>query len=102
MMNLLVGSVALLSVVVQSHQQAEHAKRALYEKLFTLSQPGIHRANPQERGPCNMPMIRGNAQVDPKIVKPIEKGNMDPKIRAIVPTICWQGGARSEEVIRRR
>ena len=109
MMNLLVGGVALLSLVVQSHPQTEHAKRALYGKLFTLSKPGIvpgagiEPPRVLQRGPCNMPMIVGTAQADPKIVKPIEKGNTDPKIRAIEPPVCWQGGARAtEEVIRKR
>lgn len=96
MMNLLVGGVALLSLVVQSHQQTEHAKRALYGKLFTLSQPVIIHGGGEEpatlpqRGACNMPMIAGNTQVDPQIVKPIEKGNTDPKIRAIEPPVCWE------------
>jgi hypothetical protein len=37
-----------------------------------------------------MPMIAGNTQVDPKIVKPIEKAKTDPKIRAIEPPVCWE------------
>jgi hypothetical protein len=100
MVNLLVGGVALLSVVVQGNQQTEHAKRALYGKLFTLAQPvivqrgGAERATLPQRGACNMPMIAGNTEVDPKIVKPIDKGKTDPKIRAIEPPVCWEGGRR--------
>ncbi|HJR59147.1 MAG TPA: hypothetical protein VJ813_07115 [Vicinamibacterales bacterium] len=53
-----------------------------------------------ERGPCNMPVIRANPQVDPKIVMPIERENSDPKIRVIGPTICGQKAARTEEIVR--
>ena len=96
MVNLLVGGVALLSMAVQGDQQVEQARRALYGRLLTLSQPvlveagGSEQAVLPQRGPCNMPMIVGNAQVDPKIVKPIEKENADPKIRAIEPPVCWE------------
>jgi hypothetical protein len=96
MMNVLVGAAALLALVVQGHQQAEQLKGSAYGKLFTLVTPtavqgkGVDPAGVPQRGACNMPMIAGNTQVDPKIVKPIEKANTDPKIRAIEPPVCWE------------
>ena len=43
-----------------------------------------------ERGPCNMPIIRANPNVDPKIVMPIDRERIDAKIRAIEPAVCWE------------
>lgn len=43
------------------------------------------------RGPCNMPVIVANPAVDTKIIVPIEKQNMEPKIRAIAPPVCGPG-----------
>ena len=42
-----------------------------------------------ERGPCNMPIITANADVDPKILVPIpEHAKKSAKIRAIEPPKC--------------
>ena len=44
---------------------------------------GVHR------GPCNMPIIAANADVDPKILVPIpEHAKKSAKIRAIEPPKC--------------
>lgn len=42
-----------------------------------------------QRGPCNMPIIAANADVDPKIIVPIpEHAKKSAKIRAIEPPKC--------------
>ena len=46
-----------------------------------------------ERGPCNMPIVRGNPSVDPKIVISHRAEGVDAKIRVIEPGVC---GKRAE------
>jgi len=41
-----------------------------------------------ERGPCNMPIVRANPDVDPKMVIPHRAEGVDAKIRVIEPTVC--------------
>ena len=107
MTNILVGGIMTISLVVQGHVRApsSDAGSKPYQGLFSQAQrqgdivypaPQLLRhaapapSNAPERGPCNMPIIRGNAEVDPKIVVPILRENTDPKIRAIEPRVCWE------------
>jgi hypothetical protein len=46
------------------------------------------RENLVERGPCNMPIVVANPAIDPKMVVPIERKHVDPKIRVVEPTAC--------------
>jgi len=119
-MNLLASAAVVLSLFVQGHTRmpASNPTSRAFSDLFTVEQADKQRLRvafqsvqgrlsaPRptvERGPCNMPMIRGHATVDPEILVPIERTNADPKIRAIQPSACWQGAQRTgEEVIVKR
>jgi hypothetical protein len=43
-----------------------------------------------ERGPCNMPVVRANPDVDSRIIAPIAPGKHQAKIRVIEPTTCGE------------
>ena len=44
-----------------------------------------------ERGPCNMPVVRARPEVDPRMVRPIDRRtHSTAKIRVIEPKICWE------------
>jgi hypothetical protein len=103
MMNLLAGGVVLAALMAQTQdaKSRDAAPQRAYQKLFTHTQPvrlGQDREAPRdgqgrgrpERGPCNMPVIPADAAVDPKIVLPTERTNVDAKIRAIAPPACWK------------
>ena len=105
MTNILIGGFMALSLVVQGHvRPSPDASSQPYQGPFTqaprqgetvspapqlLRQVTPAPSNAPERGPCNMPVVRGTAEVDPRFVVPIKRENTDPKIRAIEPQICW-------------
>ena len=41
-----------------------------------------------ERGPCNMPIVPANPDVDRGMIVPIPADRVDAKIRIVEPTIC--------------
>jgi hypothetical protein len=97
---LLAGSLAALSLLVQARGPVP---RGPYATLFrvpvqTAEAPRFQAVQPipatvektVERGPCNMPVIVGNANVDPKMIVPVERGSIDHKIRVIEPAVCWE------------
>ena len=45
------------------------------------------RHQPQ-RGPCNMPIVPANPDVDRRLIVPIPADGADAKIRVVEPTIC--------------
>lgn len=109
MTNALIGGVVVLTVLVQGHAAtgAAQGRADPYSGLFTVEPPeavrtgevaiaAIDKAIPAreryrvERGPCNMPIVRGNAAVDPRSIVPVERGTTDHKIRAVEPAVCWE------------
>lgn len=106
MMNVLIGGFAVLSLLVQAQSArtlAETPASAGQMVTFVPAWPPkaqeltdrarlrLNALRPQpERGPCNMPVIRANSDIDPKMVVPIEQGKNQAKIRAVEPTICWE------------
>jgi hypothetical protein len=64
-----------------------------------ISAPVFPRQTRVERGPCNMPVIVANADIDPKMIVPIERKNADVKIRAVEPSAC--GGLQQNARVKR-
>jgi hypothetical protein len=120
MNNLMLGGALILTAFVQS-QPAKEASRIppdppggpaqvqVQEAIEVEALTGLFQARlgfvagrqqpSVERGPCNMPVIRANSTVDPKMVVPVPR-DTDARIRVIGPTICGQRAARTEEVVR--
>ena len=118
MTNALIGGVIALSLLVQGDLTKKPPREAAgpYSHLFTIKPPETKsvvavqldvarqalsalRGGRVERGPCNMPMIRGDARLDPKSIVPIQRGNTEARIRAIQPSVCWDARP-PEEVIK--
>jgi hypothetical protein len=64
-----------------------------------INAPVFPRQTRVERGPCNMPVIVANADIDPKMIVPIERKNADVKIRAVEPSAC--GGLQQNARVKR-
>jgi hypothetical protein len=62
------------------------------QSVTVLPLPAQGIALPQrhqlQRGPCNMPIVPANSDVDPRMIVPIPADGVDAKIRVIEPTIC--------------
>lgn len=84
-MNVLAGGFVVLSLLTYGHS----ALRSRDRLPFVV-----------EKGPCNMPVVRANPGVDHKMIVTIGPGKAQAKIRAIQPTICWEGAKRSEGISR--
>lgn len=107
MTNALIGGIVALSLLVQGDPaKIPSPEAAPYLKLFTVKPSSDAKVQERridiarkallklqggsvERGACNMPMIRGDARVDPKSIVPIERDKTDHKIRAVEPSVCW-------------
>jgi hypothetical protein len=72
-------------------------RQKLTEDLRALRESVASRTPAVERGPCNMPIVRANPAVDPKMVVPLRTEGVDAKIRVIEPGVC---GKRTEGHIR--
>jgi hypothetical protein len=89
-----------------STRSHEHERRDPWRGLFlvkpvpaadgrsvtVLPLPAQAAALPQRhqprRGPCNMPIVPANPDVDRRMIVPIPTDGADAKIRVVEPTIC--------------
>jgi hypothetical protein len=86
------------TATVQSVQPPELERRKLAEAhLLVLRESLASQTRTVERGPCNMPIVRANPAVDPKMVVPLRTEGVDAKIRVIEPGVC---GKLAEKQIR--
>ena len=60
----------------------------------------LPRRHHPERGPCNMPIVPANPDVDPRMIVPIPKGRADAKIRVIEPGVCGHASIRGSHFVR--
>jgi hypothetical protein len=67
---------------------AQQAGPAVAAPTLTIGLSAQVRHRSPERGPCNMPIVRANPEVDPKMVIPHRAEGVDAKIRVIEPTVC--------------
>ena len=62
------------------------------QSVTVLPLPSQAAALPQRhqprRGPCNMPIVPANPDVDRRMIVPIPGDGADAKIRVVEPTIC--------------
>jgi hypothetical protein len=104
-----IGGLALLAILTsgQTRQSLPHSQirpytvetvragagapkeaRRQVTVLPDVRPPVFERQNRVERGPCNMPIIVANPDIDPRMVVPVERRNADAKIRVIEPRAC--------------
>ena len=86
------------TATVQSVPPPELEGRTLAEAHLRALRESLESRTPAvERGPCNMPIVRANPAVDPKMVVPLRTEGVDAKIRVIETGVC---GKLTEAQIR--
>jgi hypothetical protein len=56
--------------------------------LPSQANPARPQRHQPQRGPCNMPIVPANPDVDPRMIVPIPADGAQAKIRVVEPTIC--------------